>query len=312
MTPCVRCGSRCAVIHTCESWQAAPSPEVLGLLHRECTRWSVDLGWDLVRDWAAVEPARRSGLLAGWIVRGLDHQPRGWAFGVDVDDERQIAAMVADTADATTQLIHACMAGPSVTRALAFVRADDVVTADVLTAHGFSVQPYVYLIAPTGGTTPVSEPWCAADRFATADLLMRAYAEDRSLRPFARQGTPEDWLDYVDALTMRPGCGIFSPQASVVMREGGALVGVALVTSIGQTTAHLAQLAVAPQMRGRGLARALLSAARVSADRVLRASRISLLVSTANTPALRLYARAGFRHAGDFVAAVFAGACRIR
>lgn len=303
MMPCARSGSRCAVIHTCESWQGAATPEVLGLLSRECTRWSVDLGWDLARDWAAVEPARRAGLLSGWIVRGLDHQPRGWAFGVDLDDERQIAAVVADNSDAAQQLLHACTADPAFPRSLVFVRANDVITADVLAAHGFAVQPYVYLIAPTGGTLAVHEPWRADDRLQTAHLLMRAYAGDRSLRPFARLGTPEDWLDYVDGLTMRPGCGVFSPQASVVIREGGAVVGVALVTSIGQTTAHLAQLAVAPEMRGRGLARTLLVAARVSADRVLRASRMSLLVSTANTAALRLYARAGFRHAGDFVAA---------
>lgn len=289
--------------HTCESWQTAPSPEVLGLLTRECTRWSVDLGWDLARDWAAVEPARRSGLLSGWIVRGLDHQPRGWAFGVDVEAERQIAALVADTPGAADQLIHTCMSASAATRALAFVRLNDVVTVDMLTAHGFSAQPYAYVIAPTGGAASVCDAWRAEDRLATADLLMRAYAEDRSLRPFARRGTFDEWVDYVDALTLRPGCGVFSAQASVVMREGGAVVGVALVTSIGQTTAHLAQLAVAPVMRGRGLARALVAAARENAHRVLRASRLSLLVSTANTPALRVYARAGFRHAGDFVAA---------
>jgi ribosomal protein S18 acetylase RimI-like enzyme len=85
------------------------------------------------------------------------------------------------------------------------------------------------------------------------------------------------------------------------------LLGVALGTSIGSTTAHLAQLAVAPEARGRGLAQTLLAAARANADRVLRASRISLLVSTANTRALRLYARAGFRRTGDFVAAARGG-----
>jgi ribosomal protein S18 acetylase RimI-like enzyme len=141
---------------------------------------------------------------------------------------------------------------------------------------------------------------------------MRAYADDRSLRPFARQGTPSDWLDYVDALTMRPGCGVFSSQSSVVIRDGQRLLGVALVTSIGPTTAHLAQLAVAQEARGRGLAQTLLSEARAHAGRVLGASRISLLVSTANSPALTLYARLGFRHAGDFVAAEFGGSHPLR
>jgi ribosomal protein S18 acetylase RimI-like enzyme len=287
----------------CESWQVAPTPEILSLLHRECTRWSVDLGWDLARDWAAVEPARRAGLLPGWVVRGIDHRPRGWAFGVDLAGERQIGAVVADDADAAAQLLDTVTAEPTVTQALAFVRVSDVVTPDLLRGHGFTVQPYAYLLAATGGATVEAETWRTDDRVATAEVLMRAYADDGSLRPFARQGTPADWLDYVDALTMRPGCGVFCPHGSVVIRDGRRLLGVALVTSIGPTTAHLAQLAVVPEARGRGFAQTLLAAARANADRVLRASRISLLVSTANTRALTLYARAGFRRTGDFVAA---------
>jgi len=307
MRPSAPCVCTSAVTPICESWQAAPTAEVLSLLHGECTRWSVDLGWDLARDWAAVEPARRAGLLAGWVVRGTDRQPRGWAFGVDIDGERQVGAVVADDADTAQQLMHTLTADASVRRALAFVRTTEIVTPDLLRAHGFEVQPFAYLVAPTGGASIDADTWRAQDRIATADLLMRAYVDDRSLRPFARQGTPADWLDYVDALTMRPGCGVFSPLCSVVIREGRRLLGVALVTSIGPTTAHLAQLAVAPEARGRGRAQTLLAAARANADRVLRASRISLLVSTANTPALTLYARAGFRHAGDFVAASLCG-----
>lgn len=290
----------------CESWQTTPTPEVLSLLHRECTRWSVDLGWDLARDWAAVDPARRAGLLPGWVVRDRDRPARGWAFGVDLEGERQIGAVVADDADAAAHLLQTVTADPAVTHAMAFVRLTKVVTSELLRNQGFGVQPYLYLVTPTGGGDHDVDRWRPEDKVATAEVLMRAYADDRSLRPFARRGTATDWLDYVDALTMRPGCGVFSPQSSVVIRAGQRLIGVALVTSIGPTTAHLAQLAVAPEMRGRGLARRLLTAARANADRVLGATRLSLLVSTANAPALSLYAHAGFRHAGDFAAASFA------
>jgi hypothetical protein len=139
------------VTSICESWQSAPSAEALSLLHRECARWSVDLGWDLARDWAAVDPARRAGLLPGWVVRGADRQARGWAFGVDLEGERQVGAVVADDADAAQQLIEALTADPSVAHALAFVRVNDVVNAALLRANGFDVQPYAYLIAPTTG-----------------------------------------------------------------------------------------------------------------------------------------------------------------
>jgi RimJ/RimL family protein N-acetyltransferase len=146
-------------------------------------------------------------------------------------------------------------------------------------------------------------PWTAGDLDATARLLSQAYASDLALRPFARQGTMAQWTEYVEAITLRPGCGEFSADASIAVRRDGELVAVALVTSVGPTTAHLAQLAIVPSMRGRGLSRAVVAAVRHNAARVLRSSRCSLLVSDANPAACALYARAGFRQDGEFIAA---------
>jgi ribosomal protein S18 acetylase RimI-like enzyme len=274
-------------------------------LYRECTRWHVELGWDLARDWAAVDPARQTGQLPGWVARDIDGRARGCAFGVDGPAGRQIAAVIAGDRASAEGLFHAAIHDGEPGGILAFVRTDAVVTADVWRAHGFAVQPYAYLVAPTVARPALGSSWEASDRLATAQLLERAYATDTTLRPFARRGTPDEWLDYLDALTLRPGCGVFSPAASVVLRTGDEVIGVALVTAIGATTAHLAQLAVTPEARGRGWAARLVAAARANAARVLGASRLSLLVSSANTPALTVYRRAGFVHAGDFLTASF-------
>src|SRR5262245_12832384 len=70
---------RCAGAQvTPEPWGQARSAEVIGLLQQEYARWHVDLGWNLARDWAAVEPARQSGLLPGWISRDHKGRARGW------------------------------------------------------------------------------------------------------------------------------------------------------------------------------------------------------------------------------------------
>jgi ribosomal protein S18 acetylase RimI-like enzyme len=306
------------MIAACEDWQDAPSRSIMSLLRQEYDRWHVDLGWDLERDWAAVEPARKSGLLPGWLARDAKGVTRGWAFGVDQPEIRQIGAVVADADEYADRLIAAASGDP-LRETIAFVKSSPVVTAARWRRLGFAVQPYIYKVAPTrtaaardagsGKGRPDADAgitaacWSNSDGHETAKLLARAYAADRGLRPFARGGSAAEWHDYVAAITLRPGCGVFSPAASVAMRQHGELVGVALVTSIGRTTAHLAQLALDPSVRGRGISWTLLDRARANADRVLGASRLSLLVSEANRAALAIYSRQGFRAAGEFIAA---------
>ncbi|GMV23082.1 MAG: hypothetical protein AMXMBFR57_30310 [Acidimicrobiia bacterium] len=290
-----------------EPWAGVPGPVMRPLLHAECTRWAVDLGWDLARDWAAVEPARRSGLLPGWVAHTPDGHIAGWAFAADGLDRRQLGALVADDGEVAVRLLRGgVLAG--IEALGGFIRTTPTVNAGVFQSVSHSVQPYHYLVRQLGygepfGTAELSsETWQDADAESVADLFRQAYAADRSLRPFARVGTHEDWCDYVDALTRRPGCGVFSPESSVVVREGHTLLGVALVTSVGPTTAHLAQIAVTPAARTRGLGGALLAEAMRRASRHLRASRLSLLVSDANQSACRLYTRAGFHPEGEFLA----------
>jgi ribosomal protein S18 acetylase RimI-like enzyme len=288
-----------------EAWSGASQRDVLALLQQEYTRWFVELGWDLSRDWAAVDPARRAGLVPGWIARDDRGRPRGWAFGVEQPGVLQLGAVVAADAATLESLLDQAAQDRDT---LLFVRSSDVVSASALAALGFSVQPYRYLVATSLLRSERCEPfemaaWNAGDLEATASLLARAYASDLALRPFARQGTLSEWIEYVEAITLRPGCGEFSANASVTLRHGGELVAVALVTSVGPTTAHLAQLAIVPAMRGRGISRAVLSTVRHNAARVLKSSRCSLLVSEANPAACALYARAGFRQDGAFLAA---------
>ena len=78
----------------------------------------------------------------------------------------------------------------------------------------------------------------------------------------------------------------------IVARQGGRLVGAALGKTFSDGTGWVAQVAVAPDQRGRGLGSALIAEAfgrRVAAG----AKRLGLGVSAANADALRLYQRLG-------------------
>ena len=72
-----------------------------------------------------------------------------------------------------------------------------------------------------------------------------------------------------------------------------------LTTMIAHDTAHVAQIASAPEVRGRGYGAALLDAA-CTAAAARGAGRLSLLVADDNVPARALYESRGFVPAGSF------------
>lgn len=70
------------------------------------------------------------------------------------------------------------------------------------------------------------------------------------------------------------------------------------IESTDRAVANLYQMWVAPEFRGRGIGRALLSAA-VEWAQLARADAVELGVTYGDTPAMRMYARAGFEPVGQ-------------
>jgi ribosomal protein S18 acetylase RimI-like enzyme len=103
-----------------------------------------------------------------------------------------------------------------------------------------------------------------------------------------------------------PGCGNFFRAASHVAfdRATGAPAGVVLSSLVGPETGHITQLCVAPAAQGQGLGRALLGRA-LFGLRARGLKRVSLTVTVANTMALQLYERIGFREVRRFLACVW-------
>ena len=304
-------------------WRFLSSEDAGDLHDAEAARWLSALHWDTRPALARVELARSAGTLPGLIARDDRGAVRGWAFYLVHEGVLQVGAFVADSPLATATLLDAIVrtreaAAASAMMFFVFSTAPELV--EQLAARGFAVERYRYLQAdlthgasglgpstssePAKALDPALETWNPARRDAVAALLRRAYAADDAARPFARGGTPHEWLDYVTQLATTNACGWFFPEASVTApgASPAELDGATLLTRLTPDTAHLAQIAVAPDARGRGLARRLLTAS-LDAARVAGCARATLLVSERNAAAGRLYEAMRFQDVAAFVSA---------
>ena len=100
-----------------------------------------------------------------------------------------------------------------------------------------------------------------------------------------------------------PGCGVFDPAASWVLRAPvtGEMLGVVLCSRVREDSVHITQLCVKPNLRNQGFGDLLLR--RCLGQLALTGIRnVSLTVTEGNTGARRLYERHGFRNLHRFEA----------
>ena len=291
-------------------WQHLTTAEMAVAFRAEHARLAAVLAWDTSATWTALERARVAGGVTGLVARDNAGAVAGWTYAVEHGDELQVGGFTA-TAAARDPLLEPLLTLPAA-RAAARLRLFGAVSAPGLVAalqrRGFVTGGYDYLRAalpPQAASTDAGGAgWRHGDLSATAALLRAAYPVHDALRPFGATPALEEWLGYVVALTSTAGCGVFAPDLSVVVRGAdGTLDAVALVTRLGPTVAHLAQLAVTPAARGRGLGRLVLDAARRNA-RSAGSEEMTLLVAADNAAARRLYAGRGFRYAASYVSAL--------
>lgn len=105
-----------------------------------------------------------------------------------------------------------------------------------------------------------------------------------------------------------PGCGRFSPAASVVAvdESNGRVCGLSLASLISANSGHVTQLCVLPAIRGAHLGYELL---RQTLLRLIElgSTSVSLTVTCSNLDAIRLYESMGFRSQATFPALVWEG-----
>ena len=305
---------------TLRDWRGADPAVVRDGYDRERRHWEAALAWDTSWTWTQVEQARVSTRLPGYLAVDGSGRMRGWTFFVQDGTTVHIGGLVADAPDTTELLLDGIVSSASTAEAetvACFILDRAPGLGAALARRGFAVDPFLYLsldLRPRGGsqeerqswrpasagrtTIVLAESWRDDDRAAACRLLREAYTESTGVH-FAADG---NWERYVAGVIDQAGCGRFDPALSRVVRRAEGLDAVALVTRVAGRTAHLAQLAVAPDLRGRGLATELL---RQTIEGAARAGyqQITLIVGEANTVARRVYEQLGFTLRARFAAA---------
>ena len=185
--------------------------------------------------------------------------------------------------------------------------------ADRLAGPGFTVYPRLFLEcdlrepAPASGAIVVPSDlelasWTPEDYQAAGELVYTSYVGHSDAQINDQYRSLHGSLRFLHNIVRFPGCGVFEPGFSWTLRDrrSGALVGMVLCSRVGSDVAHITQLCIAQQHRGRGLGRALLGK---SAESLLTQGfkALTLTVTESNQQALRLYEWFGFtlRHRFD-------------
>lgn len=135
----------------------------------------------------------------------------------------------------------------------------------------------------------------ATDVDAIAEFLMAAYEGHLEQRFGMHVGTPEEWREYTTSI-WKGASGTYLPLASWLTREDDEIVGASLASK-WMGTPLLAELGVRKDRRGRGIARALLTAT-TNALVDLGHDVLALYVTLGNDDAIHLYETQGFRQVG--------------
>jgi ribosomal protein S18 acetylase RimI-like enzyme len=148
-------------------------------------------------------------------------------------------------------------------------------------------------------------PWAAQDYQSAGELIYACYLGHTDAQINDQYRTMHGSLRFLHNIVRFPGCGVFEPGFSWMLRDrqSGALVGMVLCSRVAAKVAHVTQLCILPSYRGQGLGRVLLAC---SADTLRQAGfeAMTLTVTEVNRQAVELYKRFGFslRHRFDAMA----------
>ena len=153
--------------------------------------------------------------------------------------------------------------------------------------------------------------WRESDFPAAGRLISIAYQGHLDSRINDQYQTTAGSLRFLHNIVRFPGCGIFDAQSSRVLvdpqnAQSGQeeIAGMLLCSRVGEDTAHVTQICVAPAYRRQGLGSVLM----YESVRLLRQARfaaLTLTVTAENDPAIELYRSLGFRTRHTFDAMVW-------
>ena len=152
------------------------------------------------------------------------------------------------------------------------------------------------------------EHWSEQQMEPAAQLIARAYRGHVDSDINDQYRSPLGARRFLHNIVQYPGCGAFYRPAAMIAIDlkTRELCGISLTSLVKPTVGHVTQICVTPERRGLGIGSELLwrsirSLCEAGCDAV------SLTVTAANTGAVRLYERIGFRTIRKFRAYVWEG-----
>jgi ribosomal protein S18 acetylase RimI-like enzyme len=298
------------------------------LLETESRIWDQRLRWNYQSSTELLLQYLDSRILPGFVA--LDRgRICGFAFCVYegqkavVGDAFAVANDPAQTLHITQTLLHHLLQllhnSPGIQRIESQLLLYDTGSInDPFLAAGFTMYPRLFMeydlrLAPKPAkkTEDKSESkpnqieltrWSADHYQAAAELIHDCYIGHIDARINDQYCSLHGSLRFLHNIVRFPGCGVFDPHASWVLRDRhtGALVGMLLCSRVASNVAHITQLCISPAHRGHGLGKLLLT----HCIRHLASSSfaaITLTVTEANHQAVKLYEELGFfiRHRFD-------------
>jgi ribosomal protein S18 acetylase RimI-like enzyme len=175
-------------------------------------------------------------------------------------------------------------------------------------ARGATSAPHAPSASGDGipGAGLVLERWEQRHLNASARLIQLAYANHVDGEINDQYRSESGALKFLKNIIVLPGCGLFYPEASFVLRAPYTteLAGIILTSTVAPGVAHTTQICVMPGYQGHGLGSRLLSAS-IQSLIAHRYTALSLTVTESNRQAARLYEQFGFRTVKSFAAGVW-------
>jgi len=234
----------------------------------------------------------------------------GDAFAVANDP----AQMLQITQSLLHQLLQLLQHSPGIQRVESQLLLYDAGSIDEpFLASGFAMYPRLFM---EYDLTPSHEPartsnlpahiellsWSSDHYQAAAELIHESYIGHIDARINDQYCSLHGSLRFLHNIVRFPGCGVFDPEASWVLRDkhSGALIGMLLCSRVANDVAHITQLCVATAYRRQRLGIVLLEHCIAHLSRAGFAA-ITLTVTEANHQAVKLYQDSGFfiRHRFD-------------
>jgi ribosomal protein S18 acetylase RimI-like enzyme len=305
------------------------------LLETEARAWQQRLRWNYQSSTELLLQYLDSRILPGFVA--LDRgRICGFAFCVYeghkavVGDAYAVAADSLQMLHITRTLLHHLLQllqhSPGIHRVESQLLLFDAGSIDeTFLAAGFTLHPRLFMeydlpppAVPTSSSPALSPnglgaqpnlspniellPWSANHYQAAAELIHESYLGHIDARINDQYCSLHGSLRFLHNIVRFPGCGVFDPNQSWVLRDEttNTLAGMVLCSRVADDVAHITQLCVTPSRRGDGLGRLLLQH---SMNHLAQSNfaAITLTVTEANHQAVKLYNDSGFftRHRFD-------------